>query len=269
MIIRAKPLLGTLVSIQVDAQARNLGATLAVEKAFEVVAHIGSVMSAHDPNSDLGRMSRASPGDLLSLDPHTVTVLRASQYWRHVSAGAFNPVKAAQTLALKGSRPGLVVSSVACTNYEILSSTQLRMHGPVLMDLGGIAKGYAVDQAIEVLARCGISDAVVNAGGDLRVVGHRAIAVEVRHAENCLRDSLFRRFRRIHNAAMATSVAEHADSEFVRTLPLRRQRWGNATVMAKDCMTADVLTKWVLQSSLMCPRLKEVMREHHAKMWRN
>jgi thiamine biosynthesis lipoprotein len=143
------------------------------------------------------------------------------------------------------------------------------MHGPVLMDLGGIAKGYAVDQAIESLARSGISDAVVNAGGDMRVMGEKAIAVEVRHAAHRLRDTVFRSVRRVQNAAIATSVAEHADHEFVRTLTMGGRHWRNATVLARDCMTADVLTKWVLQSSLMCPQLKELMREHHARMWRN
>lgn len=272
MISRAKPLLGTLVTIQVHASSQDERALAAVESAFEVMAHVSCVMSAHDPDSDLGRMSRAVAGQVISVDAHTSAVLRASQYWHRLSAGAFDPVQAAQRLARQGARPGLKPASggpLGLDGLTLLSATQLQMKGPLLIDLGGIAKGYAVDQAIEVLAQNGVTQALVNAGGDIRVLGDQGFAVEIRHAGNQLRDRLFRKVQGLKQAAMATSVAGHADTEFVRTLFGKRPAWRNATVLAQDCMTADVLTKWALQASLLCPRLKMVMRAHHAKMWRN
>lgn len=272
MIVRAKPLLGTLVTIQAEASAHDPGSIAAIEAAFEIMAHVGTVMSAHNSDSDLGRMSRAVVGQVLALDVHTICVLKASQYWSKLSAGAFNPVKAAQILVRKGLRPGLLSGGAlapALAGLEILSTTQVRMSGPVLIDLGGIAKGYAVDRAIEVLAQHGVSHAIVNAGGDLRVFGEKTVGVEVRHAAHQLRDRVFLRVRRLQQGALATSVAEHADTEFVQTVPSRRHAWRNATVMARDCMTADVLTKWALQSSILCPQLRAAMRENHARMWRN
>ena len=82
---RARPLMGTLVSVQVwpeaevctAAQARE--SLQAIEQALACVAQIARAMSAHDPNSDLGRMGRARAGECLQLNPHTVAVLRASQ----------------------------------------------------------------------------------------------------------------------------------------------------------------------------------------------
>ena len=49
------------------------------------------------------------------------------------------------------------------------------------LDLGGIAKGYAVDRAIEALQRSGLSTALVNAGGDIRVCGERTFRIGIRH----------------------------------------------------------------------------------------
>jgi FAD:protein FMN transferase len=269
MMHRARPLLGTLVSIQVFSEMDVPLAERAVEEAFKVIAHIGDVMSAHHANSDLGRMSRALCGDVLRVDQHTVAVLNATRYWLQISSGAFNAFKAGATLASKGKRPGLSAEVHGSAEFDILSPTEVRMQGPVLVDLGGIAKGYAVDQGIEVLQKHGITQAVVNAGGDMRVIGEKRFSVSVLHSSERLRDQLFSRVRYLKNEAIATSVAIHPDTEFIpsanKTLPI----WRNATVIAKDCMTADALTKWALQSSLMCPQLKIVMRKHGARMWRN
>ena len=269
MMHRARPLLGTLVSTQVSSELDAQVAEKAVEEAFKVIAHVGDVMSAHDSNSDLGRMSRAVCGDVLKVDQHTVAVLKATLYWIQISSGAFNAFKAGATLASKGKRPGLSTEVHGSAEFDILSPTEVRMQGPVHLDLGGIAKGYAVDQAIEVLQKHGISQAVVNAGGDMRVIGEMRFPVSVRHSSDRLRDQVFNRVRHLKNGAIATSVAIHADTEFVPTANRALPIWRNATVIAKDCMTADALTKWVLQSSLMCPQLKVVMRKHGARMWRN
>lgn len=272
MIARAKPLLGTIVTIQAQAEATDTLAMAAIGKAFEAIAHVGAVMSAHDPDSDLGRLSRAQAGQVVSLDAHTINVLKASQYWNRVSAGAFNPVKAAQRLASMGTRPGLMPGASVyhgMADLDFVSATQVKIKGPLCIDLGGVAKGYAVDQAIAALTRHGISHAVVNAGGDIRVLGDQGFPVDIRHAGDRLRDRLVQRVRRLRNAALATSVAEHADTEFVRTVSCKDNVWRSATVMARDCMTADALTKWVLQSSLWCPRLKMTLREHQATIWRN
>ena len=278
-ITRARPLLGTLVSVQLwpEGDACPLAQARAwvpvIEQALALVAHIARVMSAHDPDSDLGRMSRARAGECLRVDAHTVTVLRACQHWWRVSGGAFSPVRAAHALARQGRRPGLQVHSAAAPwsleSLQLCSPTELRLPGPLLLDLGGIAKGYAVDQAVAMLARAGVRQALVNAGGDLRVLGPRAQAVQLRHAGQGLRDRRLPGRCQVQNAALATSVALHPESEFVRTLPAGRQRWRSASVLAADCMSADALTKWALQASVLCPALRAALRAHRARLWRS
>jgi FAD:protein FMN transferase len=103
--------------------------------------------------------------------------------------------------------------------------------------LDGIAKGFAVDRAIECLRDAGVDGGVVNAGGDLRVFGAWFEEVYVRppgspEALRCIGD--------VREAAVATSGC--AGLVDPRAVPGRRHATG-VTVIAADCMTADALTK--------------------------
>jgi thiamine biosynthesis lipoprotein ApbE len=57
--------------------------------------------------------------------------------------------------------------------------------------------------------------------------------------------------------------------EFVGSRAHQKLPWQSVTVQADTCMTADVLTKWAMQASLLCPELKRVLRQHHGRMWRS
>ena len=55
-----------------------------------------------------------------------------------------------------------------------MNNNELRFNDPgVRIDLGGIAKGYAVDRAIEIAKRCGIDEALISAGGDSKILGKK------------------------------------------------------------------------------------------------
>ncbi len=274
---RARVMLGTLVTIQVhrpdDALSLDEEAvTHAIEAAFACMSHIGRVMSAHDAQSDLGRISHAGPDSVLSLDPHTVVVLRSALHWHSVSGGAFNPCLAASHLSRSGWRPGLrelpAPDSQAWRELRLVSDTQIQVPHALALDLGGIAKGYAVDQAIDVLRAQGVDSALVNAGGDLRAIGPRAWPLQARHAHSSVRDAAVRGVRHLVQGAVASSVAGPRNPEFVPTLR-RMPQWQSATVRAPECMTADVLTKWALQSSALCPSLSRQLRLQGARMWRS
>jgi len=270
---RARPLLGTVVSIHLNDVAMTPSQhEAAFSAAFDVVAHIGHVMSAHAPHSDLARLSQASSGEVLTLDPHTVHVLRAAQYWQHVSHGAFNPGWAAARLSAAGQRPGLMRhhhASAGLHALEVLSDTTVKLQHAIALDFGGIAKGYAVDCAISKLQQHGVVHALVNAGGDVRAIGHTVWPVDVRHAQHNVMDVRVRACQSLQHQALATSVAVPFNSEFVHVRRFSKQRWRSATVQAPDCMTADALTKWALQSSDLCPQLRNVLRTHQARMWRS
>jgi thiamine biosynthesis lipoprotein len=269
-IARARPLLGTVVSIQAHTEALD-GARVeqAISQAFAVIAHIGHVMSAHHDDSDLARMARAHPHEVLTLDTHTVDVIRAAQHWWQLSNGAFNPCHAAHMLSRGGLRPGIVGEAMgSLSDITIGPAAQVQLALPVKLDFGGIAKGYAVDQAIEVLAAHGIRHALVNAGGDLRAIGERHWPIDVRHANVTLMDGRLTQKTRLYQQALATSVAGELNPEFVFSRSHKKPRWRSVTVQASTCMTADVLTKWAMQASLLCPGLRATLRQNHARMWR-
>lgn len=230
---RARPLLGTLV----DVLAEGPNANAAVTAAFDEIAAVHALLSFHAHDSELQAINRAVPGARLQVDPRTLAVLRFAATLYDTSARAFDcRVGTLQALAD-------VRFPVAFDGEIIIKQTNASM------DLGGIAKGHAVDCAIQVLRGFAIERVVVNAGGDLRHHGVRPMTVQVRDPRNAARvaTSVW-----LDNAALASSTAgglgAHTDSAS-RIHDAERRRLpalAGATVLAPTCMLADALTKVVL-----------------------
>lgn len=262
---RARPALGTLVSIQVETQALGEAGTLAaVETAFTAIATVHRLMSAHLPDSDLARLASARPGEAMDVHTHTLAVLRAARHWQAASNGAFDALAAGLALARRGLRPALDATDHPASLARLdLDSTPLRLPGPLPLDLGGIAKGYAVDLAVQALRQAGVGSGLVNAGGDLRAFGPRAWPVELQHRAVPTRSC---RLLRLRDAALASSVRS-VGGEFVATAR-RPGPWRQATVLARDCMSADALTKWALQARAPSLQLRAALRAHAGRLWR-
>lgn len=265
---RARPLLGTLVSVQVPLDALGEEQALhAMEQAFAVVVRIHRAMSAHASDSDLARLAQAAPGQALVLDACTVEVLRLAQSWRRTSGGAFDAQAAGERLARGGERPGIAdapARAASLAALRFIDACTVVPDGPVAIDLGGIAKGYAVDQAVATLRELGVPSGLVNAGGDLRAFGEHAWPIELQHPELPARS---RRLLRLRDGAVATSLGT-GQPGFVAT---RRTpaRWRSCTVLARDCATADALTKWGLQDREPSLALRRTLRQAGARMWRS
>ncbi len=284
---RAQLLLGTLVSIHVADEPMaiahpntNKGGrisnniTAAIESAFKVVAHIGRVMSAHQNESDLGRLSRALPNSQVIVDPETIAVLKLAKYWYSESQGAFDPVISASKLRRAGMQPGLCIQPLGTKNHlhslSILSNHMVHAAYPVQLDFGGIAKGYAVDRCIETLRSFGIQCALVNAGGDMRAIGEKNWRV-INQLEDAHGKTRFLKNLSLASSEGKSSIAKYRDySEFVHTKRNRRNSspWRACSVVAPNCVTADVFTKWGLQTATKAPVLQRSLAKHHAQLWR-
>jgi thiamine biosynthesis lipoprotein len=139
--------------------------------------------------------------------------------------------------------------------YELEPGGLVRKTSAAWIDLGGIAKGYAVDLAISTLQRHGVTSACVNAGGDLRVFGPDAWPVAVRAPRA---PSTTGRQLSLRNAALATSGNYFSAKQFREQMmvsPLIDGRNGRAvmerqsvSVHARSCALADALTKVVMAS---------------------
>jgi len=282
---RAQARLGTLVLIRVqpvpgEAPGFAPRAHAAMTAAFATLAQIERVMSAHRPDSDLARLAAAPPGTTVVLDAHTMAVLRLARYWSQASLGAFDPVRAAQRLHARQCRPafdGLPFDPLArLHDLHEYTPTTVYVRRPLWLDLGGIAKGYAVDQAVAVLRHHGLGSALVNAGGDLRAFGPHRWPLALRQPlapTRSTRAQPRQRPRQVQDAAIASSTAGPANAEHVPSG--RRHRASTTpsraalacTVQAPDCVTADALTKLGFGMAPDAPRLMRLLHRHGARMW--
>jgi thiamine biosynthesis lipoprotein len=138
---------------------------------------------------------------------------------------------------------------------QLLPGNQVRFADPaVKIDLGGIAKGFAVDRGVEALRRYGIAEGLVNAGGDLCAFGPRIREIDIRDPRQP--DRAMCRVA-LRNAALASSAgrfdplrSRHVLGSGVidpaTAMPARAIR--GATVCARDCVIADALTKVVMNA---------------------
>ena len=250
---RARPLLGTLVEI-VAHGATEAEVIQAISLAFSAIETIQSLMSYHDPASDVSRLNRAGVA-CTHVDPHTWHVLDVARAISEASDGLFD-VSIAPELVRQGYLPNHPDFSPpdADANWQhinLLSDHRVHLTRALHLDLGGIAKGYAVDCAIRALQDAGMASGRVNAGGDLRLFGNTVETIHVRHPHFATQ---LIPLCQMSKGALATSAlyfsGHQIDGHPVSPLinPRIRQSCVESTsvsVLADDCIVADALTKVV------------------------
>ena len=261
MMQRAQPWLGTLIGISLPAPlpGQDGQASAAIDAAFAAVALVHRHMSFHDPASDVAIINRLLPYQSAMVHPETAAVLRCALLLEDASNGLFN-IACGDLLAAWGYLPAGENFAFGQQRSEPLSRhiitidangcvTRLR---PGLIDLGGIAKGHAVDLAVAALRTAGVTTACVNAGGDLRAFGVCDFPVVVRNPRAPTRVGLTLQLR---DQALATSacyfstrrvdgITRSALINGIDGMPVTGQR--SASVQAPTCMLADGLTKVVI-----------------------
>jgi FAD:protein FMN transferase len=263
---RARPLLGTFVEIAVADESPD-ATEAAVEAAFSAVAKVHRLMSFHETDSDVSRLNRGAASDAVRVHGWTYQVLEAARDLHGRSEGRFDisVASALQRLGLLPRVPALSKTGVnalmasgerehgAHDRIQLLPENRVRFADPsVKIDLGGIAKGFAVDRAVEALRRHGVAEGLVNAGGDLRGFGPRSHSVEVRDprlpGRPICRVALC-------NAALASSAGQfdpvgslnaRASAVIDPATAMPARSIVGATVCAPCCVIADALTKIVM-----------------------
>ena len=211
---RAQPLLGTLVEVAITVPTEGVLLS-ATGPAFACIAEIHRAMSFHDADSDVRRLARTPAGACLTLNPHTWQVLSLALELEALSSGAFNvavapALVAAGLLPVPEGAPQPQARSLA-EGIALLEGDRLRVLAPVWIDLGGIAKGYAVDCAVDCLQKLGIGSGLVNAGGDMRAFGIVEHPIHLRFAHG------LRRVAVLQNGALASSGPAGANSPRARS----------------------------------------------------
>lgn len=254
---RARPLLGTFVEVSVQ-QSPGQNADAVIDEAFEAIATVHRLMSFHDADSDVSRLNREASARAVEVHAWTFQVLEAAAELHHRSNGVFD-MTVAPILQRMGLLPpdvddsaGLIVTPT--TNLvELLPGGRVRFQHPgVRIDCGGIAKGFAVDRAIEILQSRGVGDGLVNAGGDLAAFGAAPHDVYIRDPRDPAR--LLWRVD-LKDAALASSGSrfdpfDSSEPSAPAVIDPRTQLPATeivgASVCAQSCMIADALTKIVM-----------------------
>ena len=269
---RKQPLLGTFVEIAAAAAARG-DLQEAVDDAFAAVAEVHRLMSFHDPQSDVSRLNREAFAGAVRVHAWTYQVLEAAIELNRESSGVFD-MTVAPLLQQRGPLPRgagdpapAADRITAAGAVELLGDRRVRYRHPgITIDLGGIAKGFAVDRALDVLRGRGLVRGLVNAGGDLAAFGPEPELVHIRHPANAGR---VLGWAALSNAALASSgrtfdllqFAEAGDCAVFDPMTQGPVRGiVGATVRAPCCMIADALTKVVMIAGEAAERLLQRYR---------
>ena len=183
LVRRTVPVMGTIAQIAVVARDPR-HAHAAIDDAVEALRLVEGTMTRFSDVSEVGRANRLAATRPVAVGPATAAVVAEALAWAHASEGAFDPcLGRAIRLWDVGHRrtppPAPQVQPLAGRRlYRALDldtwrgAPVVRFTDPdVQLDLGGIAKGYGVDRAVEALRRRGITRALVTAGGDLYALG--------------------------------------------------------------------------------------------------
>ncbi|HOW36129.1 MAG TPA: FAD:protein FMN transferase [Candidatus Omnitrophota bacterium] len=178
----SRPLFGTIVRLDICSDA---GEEIAVQKAFarawERLEDINRRMNVSNPEGDVGRVNRSYPAPVI-VGADTYGLLEDSVKISQVTGGIFDVTiypltelwkKAEQENRIPAKAELLQArSSVGIKNIEFLTNNRVRLlNNQTKIDLGGIACGYAADEAGEILKGNGFKNFLVDAGGELLASG--------------------------------------------------------------------------------------------------
>lgn len=179
---REEAIMGTRVAVELWSEDAGL-ATRAMDAVMAEMRRTDELMSTYKPESQLSAVNAHAFERPVQVDPEIVDVVERSFDFSRMSDGAFDITYASvgylyDFRAHRRPTDVQVAAALAGVDYRQVAVDRKRntirfLRPGVRIDLGGIAKGYAVDRCIEILQGLGIEHAMVNAGGDTRLLGDR------------------------------------------------------------------------------------------------
>ncbi len=251
---------GTVVNIKIyDAGSYEKPSGL-IESCLNDLQSLDSLWAYQGENSDIYKLEQNAGVTSALIDARTFKVLAQGLEMENLTGGCFN-LKIGAVTRLWGfhnSNPHLpdsadisaVLDSEQGSMFFAGNSCLLGKAGMAL-DIGGIGKGFAVDLAVEKLMQEGIKAGIVEAGGDLKVLGlpekGKPWKIGIRHPRN---PEAFYAILSLENGAVATSgdyqqYFEEAGKRYHHIIDPKTgyppDKCVSSTVWAKDCIEADAL----------------------------
>jgi FAD:protein FMN transferase len=261
LVRRTVPVMGTVAELAVVTRD-DRAAHGALDAAVAELRRVERLMTRFDNASDIGRANLGACRRPVAVSAATAAVVAAALRWADVDGSAFDPAigRAAALWDVNRRTTPPADADVARlaarglhrqveTGHHAGEDVLVFRDPDVALDLGGIAKGYAVDRAVAALREWGVRDGLVNAGGDLYALGNSADgdpwSVGIRAPDGRgLAGTLA-----LSDGAIATSgdyeqFFEHAGRRYHHLLdPVtaapRASGTRSLTVRASSCMAAD------------------------------
>lgn len=173
-------LMDTLVAITVVSDSKD-NAEKAIDAAFSEIEYLEKLSNHYSPDSEITRINRNAGISEVKVSHDILKLLEKALYVSENTEGAFD-VTMGPVIALydfhKKIIPddGMIKKNLLLVNYRDIiinrdRSTVLLKRKGMLIDLGGIAKGYAADKAAETLKKQGVRSGLVAVAGDIKAFG--------------------------------------------------------------------------------------------------
>jgi thiamine biosynthesis lipoprotein len=179
---REEAIMGTAIAVELWCEHASHGES-AIAAVMQEMHRIDRSMSPHKSDSELSRINREATSAPVAVSAEMLSLLVRAEHFARLSGGAFDITYAAVGRLYDyrtGQRPtaqDLEVARAAVGYRHVQLDTGAQTvrftHPGTCIDLGGFAKGHAVDNAAAILRRRGIAHAHVSAGGDSRLIGDR------------------------------------------------------------------------------------------------
>ena len=251
------------VRARIVAYARSeSAATSACRAALQRIADLEDAMSDYRPASELMRLSAKAGGPPVRVSKDLLSILQRSQEFSRKSRGAFDvTVGPLVKLWRQARRSGVLPSQEQINAARRLvgwrkvaidsKASAVRLQTPGMqLDLGGIAKGYACDEALRVLKARGLRSALVEMGGDIALgdppPGRRGWEIEIANAAHPA-----------HRRLVLSNVAVSSSGDTEQYVEINGNRYSHivdprtglgltsriaVTIVAPDCATSDGLS---------------------------
>jgi thiamine biosynthesis lipoprotein len=153
-----------------------------VDAAFSEIKKLDNLLSDYNPKSEISEINNMAGEKAVKVNPQVIEVLEIAKNIASETGGVFDPTIGALTIGVykfgreSDDEPNIenIDKAKSLVNYKDLiiegDSVYLKRKG-MMIDLGGIGKGYAVEKAVTVLKERGIKRGVVSLSGDLKVFG--------------------------------------------------------------------------------------------------
>jgi thiamine biosynthesis lipoprotein len=181
-ITREEAIMGTRCAVELWSEDRAKGEA-AITSVFDDMKRIDRLMSTWKEDTEISLVNREAGKHPVKIQAELFRLLQDSVKYSELTRGAFDITYASvgylydfkrhlrpDQAAIAAALPGINFRHMVLDEREL---TVFFTRPGMRIDLGGIAKGHSVDRAIEILQKQGITRAMVNAGGDTRIIGDR------------------------------------------------------------------------------------------------